>query len=130
MVHDTPARRKARKLKAEARELEKDAATLARIRETEELGAIKAIRAKELKKAAKDLNLSARLEDITVRQNPITRQTKKGDRIYYRWLCSWQEGDKTITKYLGSCKKISEAEALGKAKKLKAAALGIRQEVN
>jgi len=61
MVHDTPARRKARKLKAEARELEKDAATLARIRETEELGAIKAIRAKELRTAAKALNQSARL---------------------------------------------------------------------
>ena len=88
MVHDTPARINARELRAEARELEHEAATLAGIRETEELGAIKVIRAKELKKAAKDLNLSARLEDITVRQNPITRQTKKGDRIYYRWLCS------------------------------------------
>ena len=104
MVHDTPARRKARELKAEARELEKDAATLAGIRETEELGAIKATRAMELKKAANDLNQSARLEDVSVRQNPITKQTKKGDRIHYRWICSWQEGDKTVTKYLGCCK--------------------------
>jgi hypothetical protein len=46
-----------------------------------------------------------------VRQNPITKQTKKGERIYYRWMCSWQEGDKTVTKYLGSCKKMSEVEA-------------------
>jgi len=125
MVHDTPARRKARELRAEARELEKEAATLAGIRETEELVAIKTSRAMELKKTAKDLNQSARLEDITVRQNPITKQTKKGDRIYYRWLCSWQEGDKTVTKYLGSCKKMGEDEALRKARMLKAEALGI-----
>ena len=125
MVHDTPSRRKARELKAEARELEQEAFTLAAICETGELGAIKASRAMELKKAASDLNQSARLEDITVRESPITKQTKNGERIYYRRLCSWQEGDKTITKYLGSCKKISEAEALGKAKKLKAEGLGI-----
>jgi hypothetical protein len=46
-------------------------------------------------------------------------------RIYYRWVCSWQEGDKTVTKYLGSCKKMSEADALRKARKLKAEALGL-----
>ena len=89
MVHDTPSRRKARELKAVARELEQEASILAGIRETEELGAIKVNRAMELKKAAKDLNQSARLEDITVRKNPITRKTKKGDQIYYRWVCSW-----------------------------------------
>jgi hypothetical protein len=125
MVHDTPARRKARELKAKARKLEKEAATLAGIRETEDLGAIKALRAKELRKAANTLNQSARLEDITVRQNPITKQTKKGERIYYRWLCSWQEGNKTVTKYLGSVKKVRETEALRKAKKLKSESLGI-----
>jgi hypothetical protein len=125
MVHDTPARRKARELKAKARKLEQEAAILAGIRETEELGAIKANRAKELKTAAKDLNQSARLEDITVRRNPLSKPTRKGDRIYYRWVCSWQEGDRTVSKYLGSCKKMSEAEALRKARKLKAEALGI-----
>ena len=125
MVHDTPSRRKARELKAVARELEQEASILAGIRETEELGAIRVNRSMELKKAAKDLNQSARLEDITVRESPITKQTKNGERICYRWLCSWQEGDKTVTKYLGSCKKMSESEALRKAKKLKAEGLGI-----
>ena len=125
MVHDTPSRRKARELTTEARELEQEATTLAGIRETEKLGAMKAIRAKELRTVAKALNQSARLEDITVRLNPITKQTKKGERIYYRWVCSWQEGDKTITKYLGSCKKIGQAEAQKKAKKMKAEALGL-----
>ena len=126
MVHDTPTRRKARELKAEARELEQEAAILAGIRETVELGTIKANRAMELKKVAKDLNQSARLEDITVRQNPITKHTKKGERIYYRWVCSWQAGDKTVTKYLGSCKKMGEAEALQKARMLKSMALGLK----
>ena len=125
MVHDTPAWRKARELKAEARDLERDAATLAGIHETEELVEIKTNRARELKKAAKDLNQSARLEDITVRWNPITKTPKKGERIYYRWVCSWQEGEKIVTKYLGSCKKMSEDEALRKARMLKAEALGI-----
>ncbi len=125
MVHDTPSRRKARELTAEARQLEHEASILEGIRETEKLGAIKANRAMELKKEAKDLNQSARLEDITVRASPITKRTKNGERIYYRWLCSWQEGDKTVTKYLGSCKRMSEAEALQKARLMKTEALGI-----
>ena len=100
-----------------ARELEQEAVILAGIRDTEGLGAIKASRTKELKKAAKDLNQSARLEDITVRESPITKQTKNGERIYYRWLCSWQEGDKTVTKYLGSCKKNEPGRSLAKGQK-------------
>jgi hypothetical protein len=63
---------------AEARELEKDAATQAGIRETVELGAIKASRAKELRTAAKALNQSVRLEDIVIGKSPITQSTKKG----------------------------------------------------
>ncbi len=75
---------------------------------------------------ARDLQTRARLEDITVRRNPITKQTKKGERTYYRWVCSWQEGDKTVTKYLGSFGKMSEAEALEKARRMKAEALGLQ----
>jgi hypothetical protein len=59
-----------------------------------------------------------------VRQNPITKRTRKGEgRTYYRWVCSWQEGDKTITKYLGSCRKMSKTEALKMARMLKAESL-------
>lgn len=83
-------------------------------------------RAKELRDGTRDLQTRARLEDITVRRNPITKQTNKGERIYYRGFCSWQEGDKTVTKYIGSCGKMSEAEALEKAKKLKAEALAVK----
>lgn len=83
-------------------------------------------RARQLHEDARDLQTRARLEDITVRRNPITKQTKKGERTYYRWICSWQEGDKTVTKYLGSCGKMGEAEALEKAKGMKANELGLR----
>lgn len=56
-------------MKVDAWVLEKEAANLAGIRETKELGAIKANRAMERKKVAEDLNQLARREDITVRQD-------------------------------------------------------------
>jgi hypothetical protein len=57
------------------------------------------------------------------RSMPSGQEEQK--RAHYRWVCSWREGDKTVTKYLGSCRKISQAEALEKSKKLKATALGL-----
>ena len=54
-------------------------------------------------------------------KRPRTELNKKGEtKTYYRWYCSWHNGGKTITKYLGSCRKMSEAEALEKAKRLMA----------
>ena len=38
----------------------------------------------------------------------------------------WQEGGRLHKVYLGSCKKLSRAEALQKARKMKAEALEIR----
>ena len=65
------------------------------------------------------------LEDETgqeiprVWKRPRTELNKKGEaKTYYRWYCSWHNGGKTITKYLGSCRKMSEADALEKAKRL------------
>lgn len=125
MVHDTPSRQKARELKKAAKKLEGEAQTLAGIEETRVLAAVKAHRAKVLDETASALATHARLEDLTVRQAPIVKRTKGGEKTYYRWLCSWQEGNRTITKYLGSVRKISHAEALEKARKLKAEALGL-----
>ena len=84
--------------------------------------------AKELRDEARELHAKARLEDITVRKNPLTKQTKKGPRTYYRWVCSWQEGDKMVTKCIGSCGKMSEGEALENARRMKAIALRILGE--
>jgi len=63
-------------------------------------------------------------EDPGVRKRPLIKRNKKGEeKTYYRWYCSWHDGNKTITEYLGSCRKISEAEALEKAKRLKSESL-------
>lgn len=66
------------------------------------------------------LNLIAKMEDITVREEPLVKQTKKGERTYYRWVASWREGAKTRKVYLGIVKKLGQAEALQKAKVMKA----------
>jgi hypothetical protein len=67
------------------------------------------------------LKKQARLEDITVRQNPLIKTTKKREkRVYYRWIASWREGKKVRVVYLGSINKMSEDQALEKAKHLKA----------
>lgn len=126
MVHDTPARRNARELKAKAQELEKESKILETIKETQALAEVKSHRAAELRKAAEDLANVARLEDLSVIQEPLIKTTKKGEkRTYYRWVASWKENDKIRKVYVGSCKKMSQEDALQKAGKMKAQALGI-----
>jgi hypothetical protein len=51
----------------------------------------------------------------------------KGSKSYTYWMASWREGDKIRNVHLGSIKKLSNGEALEKAKKMKAEALGISQ---
>lgn len=68
----------------------------------------------------------ARLEDLTVFE--IQKTSKKGKTHSY-WHASWMEGKKVINVYLGSCKKMGQEEALQKARRLKAQALGINQEL-
>jgi hypothetical protein len=58
-------------------------------------------------------------EDPRVWKRPLVKQNKKGEEKIYRWYRSWHDGKKTITKYLGSCRKMSEADALEKARKLR-----------
>ena len=98
----TPSRQKARELRTTAKKLEGEAYTLAAIEETRAFAAVKAHRAMELSETASALATHARFEDLTVRQAPITKQTKKGEKTHYRWLCSWREGDTTITKHLAA----------------------------
>ena len=59
-------------------------------------------------------------------EDGIVKQSKTGERKYGRWLAGWREGEKVRKVYLGSCKIMSQAEALQKARKMKAEALGIR----
>jgi hypothetical protein len=124
VVHTTPARKEAQVLRDKASTLSREALMLVGIEGAEDLSERKAAEAKELRDKARELDDVARLEDITVRQNPLTKRNKKGEeKTYCRWVCSWQEGSKTVTKYLGSCQKMSQADALEKARRLKAEAL-------
>ena len=126
MVHDTPARQRARELKEEAHSLIKEARVLEGLDGLKAESTARQDRAKELTEEAKELQNRARLEDLSVRQVDYWKDTKrKGRQNYPRWVCSWQEGDKIITKYLGSSRKLSKDGALQKAKAMKAEALGI-----
>jgi len=44
-------------------------------------------------------------------------------------VASWREGVRTKKIYAGSCRKMSQADALAKARMMKAEALGIRDKV-
>jgi len=120
MVHDTPGRKEARKLKEKAMALSKEAQTLSGISGAEVLAVKKATEAKKLLEEARRLQERARLEDLKVVQEPLTKTTNKGERrVYLRWVCYWREGGKLRKIYLGSCKKISQVEALAKARMMK-----------
>lgn len=82
--------------------------------------------AARLKEQACELEDAARLEDLNVWEDSIIKRTKGGERKYGRWMAGWREGDKVRKVYLGSCRKISQADALQRARKMKAEALGIR----
>ena len=82
-------------------------------------------RADELKANAEALKGAARLEDLTLWQMEKTKSTKKGSQSYFYWMASWREGGKVRHVHLGSCRKIDHETALQKARRLKAAAMGI-----
>ncbi len=73
------------------------------------------------------LKLQARLEDLTVWVMEKTKSTKKGAKTYTYWMVSWRDGKKVRNVHLGSSKKMAAEEALQKARKMKAEALGQNQ---
>lgn len=78
--------------------------------------------ADRLKAEAEDLKRAARLEDCHV----YVEEKVKGSKTYSYWMVSWWEGDRARNVHLGSCRKMSHAEALQKARAMKAEALGIK----
>jgi hypothetical protein len=107
-LKDTPSR-------AEARQKKKESKLLSKKRDVRSVR-----RAKSLLVQAQRLKEDARLEDLTVRLNPLIKTTKNGEkRVYYRWVASWREGKKIRVVYLGSINKMSKDQALEKAKRLK-----------
>ena len=124
-MHRTNAGEKRKALKAEAQELEKDARTLANIRQMVPASRIRLDEADRLKAEAEALKDLARLEDLHVWEMEKVKATKKGSRKYTYWMASWREGDKVRNVHLGSCGKMSQNEALQKARQLKAEALSL-----
>jgi len=123
-MKDTPSRIEARRKKMQAKRLLSD---VKRTRKPVIVVSYHRIkrdslrdRAESLLVLAEQLEKTARIEDLTVRQNPLTKTTKKGEkRIYYRWIASWREGKKIRVAYLGSVNKMSKDQALEKARRLK-----------
>ena len=69
---------------------------------------------------------AARLEALTVYQGSIAKKTKRGETTYTYWYASWRDGDKVKNVHLGSARKMDQAAATAKARKLKAVGLGLR----
>lgn len=125
VLHMTPSRRRAGELKAEAEWFEREARILSRVPKMEPAVKVRMQTAGDYRARAALLELKARLEDLSVRRAPVVKQTASGRKTYWRWLASWREGSKIRTVYLGSCNRLSEDQALEKARRMKAKALGI-----
>jgi hypothetical protein len=126
MVHDVAARREARGGKKRARELAGEARVLEGIQGAATLAGEKEAESARLLLEAKELQDRARLDDLTVREEALVKTNKKGEkREYPRWVASWREDGRYRKAYLGSCKKMGRAEALQKARRMKAEGLGL-----
>ncbi|RJE46811.1 hypothetical protein A7K50_12360 [Dehalobacter sp. MCB1] len=82
-------------------------------------------RADVLKAESEALKGAARLEDLHLWQMEKVKTTKRGSRTYHYWMANWRESGKVRNVHLGSCERMSQAEALQKAKRMKAEALGM-----
>ena len=77
----------------------------------------------ELKRQEAALKPYVRAERVNV--FIVTKTSKKG-KIHKYWHCSWRNHQKkNHSEYLGSCEKMTKAEAQEKARKKKAQVLGI-----
>lgn len=113
-------------MKQRASELTKESKALEGIEGASRLAGERQAEAARLRDQARELEELARVEDVQVWEDCIVKQTKKGEKKYGRWLAGWREGDRVRKVYLGSCRKLSQAEALEKAWRMKAEALGMR----
>lgn len=128
-MHKTTTSERMKSLKAEARELERDASIALKAAEVLPDARPRAreltSHADMLKANAEALKGAARLEDLHLWQMEKIKTTKKGTRSYFYWMASWREGGKVRHVHLGSCKKMDPETALQKARKVKAEALGL-----
>jgi len=128
-MHKTTTSERMKAMKAEARELERDASIALKAAEVLPDARLRAreltSHADMLKAEAEALKGAARLEDLHLWQMEKIKTTKKGTRSYFYWMASWREGGKVRHVHLGSCRKVDRETALQKARKVKAGALGL-----
>ena len=75
---------------------------------------------------AKELDAKARVENLRIYELRVKRPARKQTiTVYTYWYASWRMNLKVKNVCLGSTKKMTYEEALGKAQKLKAECLGI-----
>jgi len=73
------------------------------------------------------LQEKARLDGIRVMKEVLTTVTKRGERReYWRWVAAWMVDSKSMNVYVGSCKKLTQTEALQKARAMKAESVAIK----
>ena len=123
MTHNTPARTEARGLKQKASKLARESKALEGIEGAVSLAGEKEAETARLREIARELREKARLEDISVWEDSIVKQTKKGEKKYGRWMAGWREGNRVRKVYLGSCRKMSQDKALQMAREAKRQAL-------
>ena len=76
---------------------------------------------------ADSLRDAARLEDLHLWKMEKEFDSRKGRKKYEYWMASWRRGSKVHNEYLGTCKKLDRENALQKARRIKAADLGIKK---
>ena len=64
------------------------------------------------------------IENTKARDADHRETTSEGRKNYPRWVCSWWKGNKTVTRYVGSCSRKDQQDALEKAKRLNAGSPG------
>ena len=70
-------------------------------------------KAAHLRKNAQEGEALSDIENTKVRAADHWKITSEGRKNYPLWVCSWRKGNKTVTKYIGSCSRMGQQEALG-----------------
>ena len=126
-VHKTDAGEQRKTLKKQAQALARDARSVQKAQTPVARQEAQRLREKANQALAEadDLRQRARLEDLQVWEMEKVKESKKGSMKYIYWMASWREGDKVRNVHLGSSRKLSRADAMQKARKMKTEALGL-----
>lgn len=114
-----------KELREDAVRWDADARILERVEGLDPAARVRREEAARLRGQADRLRPEWRLENLGVYKVRKRKATRRGTRTYTYWHVSWREGDRIVSKYLGSTRRLSKEEALKKARQMKARALGV-----